>query len=85
MVDTSDDADTDADASLSEDTVIYTTSQPTFAATLRARLLGKGIRRASFSSETEAEGSLRPITTALGAIGAGETETEGEDTVSVCD
>ncbi|TCD70389.1 hypothetical protein EIP91_003743 [Steccherinum ochraceum] len=70
--DTSDDPDTDADASMSEDTVIYTSSQPTLAGTLRARLLGKGKGRAD-------EGRMRPISTALGVIGAGETETEGEE------
>ncbi|KAI1789076.1 N-glycosylation protein-domain-containing protein [Ganoderma leucocontextum] len=43
------------------------------AATLRNRLLGKGKGR-SFD-----EGWSRPITTAPGALCAGETETEGED------
>ncbi|KAI0078009.1 hypothetical protein K474DRAFT_1684013 [Panus rudis PR-1116 ss-1] len=66
-VETSDDADTDA--SLSEDTVIYTTTAPSLAGTLRARLFGKD----------RTNERLRPITTAPGIIGAGETETESED------
>ncbi len=45
------------------------------ASTLRNRLLGKGKGR-SFD-----EGWSRPITTAPGALCAGETETEGEDSV----
>ena len=45
------------------------------ASTLRNRLLGKGKGR-SFD-----EGWSRPITTAAGALCAGETETEGEDSV----
>lgn len=73
--DTSDDPDTDADASMSEDTVIYTSSQPTLTGTLRARLLGKGNGRAD-------DIRTRPISTAPGVIGAGETETEGEEPVS---
>ena len=73
--DTSDDPDTDADASMSEDTIIYTSTQPTLAGTLRARLLGKGKGRAD-------DTRMRPISTAPGVIGAGETETEGEDSVS---
>lgn len=70
-VETSDDPDTDA--SLSEDTVIYTSTRMSLAGSLRARLLGKGKARAD---------EVRPISTAPGVIGAGETETEGEDTVS---
>ena len=73
-VETSDDPDTDA--SLSEDTVVYTSTRLSLAGTLRARLLGKGKARADETS--------RPISTAPGVIGAGETETEGEDTVSSC-
>ncbi|KAK7681851.1 hypothetical protein QCA50_015198 [Cerrena zonata] len=69
-VETSDDPDTDA--SLSEDTVIYTSTRLSLAGTLRARLLGKGKGRA--------DDAMRPISTAPGVIGAGETETEGEDT-----
>lgn len=58
----------------SEDTVIYTSTRLSLAGTLRARLLGKGKGRA--------DDAMRPISTAPGVIGAGETETEGEDTVS---
>ncbi|CAL1702625.1 unnamed protein product [Somion occarium] len=68
---TSDDPDTDA--SMSEDTVIYTSTQPSLAGTLRARLFGKGKGRADF------EERMRPISTTPGVLGAGETETEGED------
>ncbi|KAH8105232.1 N-glycosylation protein-domain-containing protein [Cristinia sonorae] len=64
---TSDDPDTDADAS---DTVMYTSPQPTLAGTLRARLLGKGKGRAD---------DTRMRVEAMSATSAGETETEGED------
>ena len=48
------------------------------ADTLRNRLLGKGKGRARDAHW------VRPITTAPGAACAGETETEGEDSVSAC-
>lgn len=48
-----------------------------FAETLRARLLGVS------KGKGRAEDDARPITTAPGIVGAGETETEGEDAVSL--
>ncbi|KAF7798778.1 hypothetical protein EIP86_010003 [Pleurotus ostreatoroseus] len=56
--------------------VTYQSSGPSLAGSLRERLFGKGKGRADSSER------LRPITTAPGVIGAGETETEGEDPVS---
>lgn len=47
--------------------------EPSFASTLRERLFGKGQGRA------DAGERVRFITTARGAVGAGETETESEE------
>lgn len=59
-----------------DDGVVFRSTS--FADTLRHRLLGKGKGRAYH------EHWSRPITTAPGAPCAGETETEGEDSVSTC-
>ncbi|KAH9943625.1 N-glycosylation protein-domain-containing protein [Amylocystis lapponica] len=65
--------DEGAHAGPSEGGAVYTVSTGDFSGTLRARVLAKGKARADDS------GQLRPITTAPGVLGAGETETEGED------
>lgn len=72
----------DTDTALSgDDAVFYRARQraqePGLGATLRERLFGKGKGRA------DASGRVRFITTAPGLRGAGETETEGEDGVSL--
>ena len=74
-------ADTDEDdgeeasesTASADEAVTYVSSAPSLADTLRERLFGKGKGRTG----------LRPITTAPGVLGAGETETESEDSVSV--
>lgn len=59
-----------------EERVTYMSSGPSIAGTLRERLFGKGKGRANISEQCHS------ITTAPGVVGAGETETEGEDSVS---
>ncbi|KAI0922461.1 hypothetical protein AcV7_005990 [Taiwanofungus camphoratus] len=70
--DTSDE-DPDAETPPSDDSILYTTSTLSFSGTLRSRLLGK--RKGRAHEDT----NVRPITTAPGVVGAGETETESED------
>ncbi|OBZ73184.1 hypothetical protein A0H81_06892 [Grifola frondosa] len=70
-VDSSDDSE-DSGAE-TDDGVMFTSVHPSFADTLRQRILGKGKGRACDGP------CVRPITTAPGVLGAGETETEGED------
>ena len=79
QTDTSDDQDTDTSP---EDTIIYTSTHPTLAGTLRARFLGTPSTKCQNRDQVELD-RIRPITTAPGVIGAGETETEGEDSVSI--
>lgn len=69
------DEDTDA-ATSGDDTVVYRSPRQTIAGSLRERLFGKGKARADHGERT------RLISTTPGVHGAGETETEGEDTVS---
>ncbi|KAI0804659.1 hypothetical protein BC629DRAFT_1241975, partial [Irpex lacteus] len=65
--------DTDA-ATSGDDTVVYRSPRQTIAGSLRERLFGKGKARADHGERT------RLISTTPGVHGAGETETEGEDT-----
>ncbi|CDO73862.1 hypothetical protein BN946_scf185016.g19 [Trametes cinnabarina] len=63
-----------------DDGVLFGSRRRGLADTLRHRLLGgKGKGRATAYDD----GWVKPITTAPGALCAGETETEGEDSVSV--
>ena len=72
---TSPTSDEDESGAETDEGVVFRPHAGGFADTLRNRLLGKGKGRA-FD-----EGWSRPITTAPGAPCAGETETEGEDSV----
>lgn len=70
------DEDDDGSDASGDERVTYQSTGPSLAGTLRERLFGKGKGRA------DAADRIRPITTAPGVVGAGETETEGEDPVS---
>lgn len=59
-----------------DDETLMINTSVSFAETLRARLLGVA------KGKGRAEDDARLITTAPGMVGAGETETEGEDAVS---
>lgn len=72
---TDDEAISESTASADEG-VMYRSPEPSLAGTLRERLFGKG------KSRTEGTERVRPITTAPGVLGAGETETESEEAVS---
>lgn len=69
-------SDEDESGAETDDGVLFRSQGRSFADTLRHRLLGKGKGRACDEHWT------RPITTTPGALCAGETETEGEDSVS---
>ncbi|KAI0665618.1 hypothetical protein C8Q78DRAFT_986174 [Trametes maxima] len=66
-------SDEDESGAETDDGVLFGSQRRSFADTLRHRLLGKGKGRAYDERWT------RPITTTPGAMCAGETETEGED------
>ncbi|EIW52729.1 uncharacterized protein TRAVEDRAFT_134876 [Trametes versicolor FP-101664 SS1] len=66
-------SDEDESGAETDDGVLFRSQGRSFADTLRHRLLGKGKGRACDEHWT------RPITTTPGALCAGETETEGED------
>ncbi|KAI0773191.1 N-glycosylation protein-domain-containing protein [Trametes elegans] len=70
---TSDDDDETESGAETDDGVLFGGRRRGLADTLRHRLLGKGKGRAYDEHWT------KPITTAPGAVCAGETETEGED------
>ncbi|KAI0643283.1 N-glycosylation protein-domain-containing protein [Trametes meyenii] len=66
-------SDEDESGAETDDGVLFRSQRRSFADTLRHRLLGKGKGRAYDERWT------KPITTTPGAMCAGETETEGED------
>ncbi|KAI0821746.1 N-glycosylation protein-domain-containing protein [Trametes gibbosa] len=66
-------SDEDESGAETDDGVLFKPQGRSLTDTLRYRLLGKGKGRASEEHRT------KPITTAPGALCAGETETEGED------